>query len=64
MLLDDSGDGPIQPITFSVLMCLGTKGQQFTFGQLKAILERVGFADVAVQRSYGYYSLVTGFKLR
>jgi acetylserotonin N-methyltransferase len=62
MLLDDTGDGPIQPVAFSVLMCLGTKGQQFTFTQLKEMLEKAGFKDVRVQRSYGYYSLVTGYK--
>ena len=62
MLLNDSGDGPIQPVAFSVLMCLGTKGQQFTLGQLKDILEKAGFTEISAQRSYGYYSLVTGLK--
>jgi acetylserotonin N-methyltransferase len=62
MLLDDSGDGPIQPIAFSVLMCLGTRGQQFTLTELREILERAGFTDIAAERSYGYYSLVTGYK--
>jgi acetylserotonin N-methyltransferase len=62
MLLDDSGDGPIQPIAFSLLMCLGTKGQQFTLRQLTDILEKAGFTDVSARRSYGYYSLVTGNK--
>ncbi len=62
MLLNDSGDGPIQPVAFSLLMCLGTKGQQFTFGQLKEMLEKAGFEGITAQRSYGYYSLVTGYK--
>ena len=62
MLLDDSGDGPIQPVAFSLLMCLATKGQQFTFGQLKEILEGAGFSRITAERSYGYYSLVTGHK--
>jgi acetylserotonin N-methyltransferase len=62
MLLDDTGDGPIQPVAFSILMCLGTKGQQFTFNQLKDMLEKVGFTGVTAERSYGYYSLVTGHK--
>lgn len=62
MLLDDTGDGPIQPIAFSILMCLGTKGQQFTFGQLETMLTHAGFVDVSARRSYGYYSLVTGIK--
>ncbi|HEX4996791.1 MAG TPA: methyltransferase [Terriglobia bacterium] len=62
MLLDDAGDGPTTTVAFSLLMCLGTKGQQFTLGQLKDILERAGFSDITSRRSYGYYSLVTGFK--
>jgi len=62
MLLDDTGDGPIEPIAFSLLMCLGTKGQQFTLAELREILERAGFTDVSAQRTYGYYSLVTGRK--
>jgi acetylserotonin N-methyltransferase len=62
MLLDDSGDGPIQPVAFSLLMCLGTKGQQFTLAELRAILEGAGFTGIGVERSYGYYSLVTGHK--
>jgi acetylserotonin N-methyltransferase len=62
MLLDDGGDGPIQPVAFSVLMCLGTKGQQFALAELREILEGAGFRDVGAQRSYAYYSLVTGTK--
>lgn len=62
MLLDDTGDGPIQPVAFSLLMCLGTKGQQFTFVELREMLEAAGFAEISARRSYGYYSLVTGFK--
>src|SRR5690606_18138525 len=63
-LHDDAGDGPIQPIAFSVLMCLGTKGQQFTLAQLKTILENARFTDIGAERSCGYYSLVTGLKAR
>lgn len=62
MLLDDSGDGPINAAAFSVVMCFGTKGQQFTLAQLREILEGAGFSGVGARRSYGYYSLVTAFK--
>jgi len=62
MLLDDSGDGPIQPIAFSVLMCLGTKGQQFTLAELRDIVEGAGFTGTSARRSHGYYSLVTAYK--
>ena len=63
MLLDDNGDSPAAAVAFSLLMCLGTKGQQFTFAQLKSILEHAGFIDIHSKRSYGYYSLVSGRKL-
>jgi O-methyltransferase domain len=62
MLLDDTGDGPIQPVAFSLLMCLGTKGQQFTFAELADIVEGAGFTGTTAERSYGYYSLVTAYK--
>lgn len=62
MLLDESGDTPYPAVAFSFLMTWGTKGQQFTFGQLRDMLEEAGFTDVSVQRSAGYYSLVTGLK--
>ena len=61
MLLDDTGDGPLTAVSFSVLM-LGTQGQQFTFGELKGLLEGAGFRRVETQRTSVYYSLVTGYK--
>jgi len=62
MLLDDEGDGPYPPVAFSFLMTWGTKGQQFTFLQLRDILEKAGFTNISSQRSAGYYSLVSGTK--
>jgi hypothetical protein len=41
MLLDDDGTGPATTAAFSMLMLLATQGQQFTFGELKRLLERV-----------------------
>src|SRR4029434_6626023 len=43
MLLDDDGNGPPATASFSMLMLLATQGQQFTFGELKAIMEEAGF---------------------
>lgn len=62
MLLDGDGDAPAQAVAFSFMMAWGTKGQQFTLAQLEDILHQAGFRDVQAQRSYGYYSLVTGTK--
>ena len=62
MLLDDGGAAPLPAVAFSLLMAMGTKGQQFTFGQLEEILSGAGFKDISSRDSYGYYSLVTGIK--
>jgi acetylserotonin N-methyltransferase len=62
MLLDDDGDGPVTAASFSMLMLLGTQGQQFTLPELKRMLEGAGFTDVDARHTYGYYSLVTATK--
>lgn len=62
MLLDDDGGGPVTAASFSMLMLLATQGQQFTFSELKEILEAAGFTDVENTQTYGYYSVTTGYK--
>jgi acetylserotonin N-methyltransferase len=62
MLLDDSGAAPRAAAAFSVLMLLGTRGRQYTYAQLETLLEAAGFVDVDVIPTYGYYSVVRGFK--
>jgi hypothetical protein len=62
MLLDDHGAGPATAAAFSMLMLLGTQGQQFTFGELKAILEGAGFTGVEARATAGHYSIVTGYR--
>jgi acetylserotonin N-methyltransferase len=62
MLLDDDGNGPVTAAAFSMLMLLATQGQQFTAGELKAILEASGFARIDVTPTHPYYSVVTGYK--
>lgn len=62
MLLDDTGTAPRTAAAFSVLMLLGTRGQQFRFGELKELLAGAGFVDIEATPSYGYYSLVSGRK--
>lgn len=62
MLLDDSGTTPEPAVAFSLLMAMGTMGQQFSFPQLQQLLTEAGFVNVRTQPSYGYYSLVYGDK--
>ncbi len=62
MLLNDDGSGPRTAAAFSVLMALGTQGQQFTFGQLESLLTEAGFADIECHSTSPLYSLVRGRK--
>jgi acetylserotonin N-methyltransferase len=62
MLLDDDGAGPVTAASFSLLMLLATQGQQFTPGELAAIVEGVGFERVDTTATHPYYSIVTAYK--
>ncbi|MCB2089094.1 MAG: methyltransferase [Sphingomonadaceae bacterium] len=63
MLMDDDGCGPWIPAAFSLLMLLGTLGKQYTFEELRLILEGAGFTDVqSVRSGMNHYSLVTAIK--
>lgn len=62
MLLDDDGTGPVVAASFSLLMLLATQGQQFTSGELQAILEQAGFVRVGTTETHPYYSVVTGYR--
>lgn len=62
MLLNDSGNGPYPANAFSLLMAIGTMGQQFTLPQLREILGSAGFVNIDSRNSYGYYSIVSGEK--
>ncbi len=44
------------------MMVAGTRGRQYSFAELKALLEGAGFADVGAIDTYGYYSLVSARK--
>ncbi len=61
-LLDDDGNGPRATAAFSMLMLLATQGQQFTFAELKTLLQDAGFEDVETQQTAAYYSITTGYK--
>ena len=62
MLLDDDGNGPPTAAAFSMLMLLATQGQQFTFVELKSLLETAGFTGIEARTTGSYYSIRTGYK--
>src|SRR5206468_11291256 len=56
-LFRSHGAGPATAAAFSLLMLLGTQGQQFTFGELKDILEGAGFTRVEATATAGHHSI-------
>ena len=59
MLLDS---GSLTAACFSIHMAVYTRGQQFYFNELKEMMEDVGFTNVEVVPSHGYYSIVHACK--
>ena len=62
MLLDDTRDGPLGPLCFSLQMMLVTEGKQRSADELRAILEGAGFGAVSITPTYTYFSLVSARK--
>jgi len=63
ILMDDDYTGPFHAAAFSLLMLIGTLGQQYSLAEFRDILEGAGFTDVqAVRSGGGYYSLVSARK--
>jgi acetylserotonin N-methyltransferase len=62
ILLDDDKSGPLMAANFSVTMLVYEKGKQYTFTELKNMLETAGFTDCKVTKAFGYYSLVSATK--
>lgn len=62
VLLSDNGVGPLTANEYSMAMLMVTKGQQFTAAGLERVLLDAGFSRITVNSSYGYYSLISGYK--
>ena len=55
-------NGPSTTAAFSMLLLLATQGQQFTFAELKTLLENAGFEGIETRQTASYYSITTGYK--
>ena len=62
MLMDDDHKGPVATAGFSAQMLLDTRGQQYTFPELRDFLAKAGFTDIGVTHSFGFYYIVSGTK--
>lgn len=62
VLYNDQKTGPLAAAAFSVMMLGWTQGEQYSGLELSELLSNVGFVDIEVIPSFGYYSVVTGLK--
>jgi hypothetical protein len=62
MLFDDEKAGPALTAAYNMKMLLWTEGQQYSFKELKIILEKVGFKNISKVNALGNWSLVVGQK--
>lgn len=61
-LYDDRKTGPFPAAAMSMVMLGWGEGEQYSGAELRQTLEDAGFQDVAIQPTFGYYSIVTGRK--
>lgn len=64
VLYDDDKSGPFQAAAHSVAMLVWTEGRQRSGPEYGAMLEAAGFAEVAVDRVFGYWGIVSARKPR
>lgn len=60
MLYDEAKAGPFTVAGYNVSMLLWTEGQQFSGAELSRLLDEVGFEDIEVIPTFGYWHVVTG----
>lgn len=62
MLLDDDKGSPLSTICFDLLMFINHKSQQFTKNELFDLLSSIGFKNPQMEKTFGYFSIVTAIK--
>jgi SAM-dependent methyltransferase len=62
MLYNEKKTGPLAAAAGSIAMLVFTEGQQYAARELSAMLMEEGFVDVAVEPTFGYWSIVAGRK--
>ncbi|AFZ56815.1 methyltransferase [Anabaena cylindrica FACHB-243] len=62
MLYDDQKNNSAVVAAYDIAMLLWTEGQQYSGKELSTMLLDVGFIDIDVKPTFGYWSIVTGCK--
>jgi hypothetical protein len=60
--MNEERTGPKVAALFSVHMLVYTWGRQYTYGELKGILEKVGFVNINIAPTSTHYCVVYGTK--
>lgn len=64
MLFDKEKMGPLLTSAYNAKMLLWTEGCQYSFSELKFILQEAGFVDVEQKKGLGNWSVIIGIKDR
>ncbi len=62
MLFDEEKTGPLATAAANIAMLLWTAGQEYSAGELSAILGEVGFSEIEVKPTFGNWSIVSAQK--
>lgn len=62
MLYDDDKKGPWTIANYNVAMLVAMQGQQYSGPELSALLRDIGFENIEITPTKGYWSIVTGEK--
>lgn len=62
MLYNEQKTGPIAVANYNTAMLLWTEGQQYSGLEISTILSEVGFQNIEIKPTFGYWSIVTACK--
>ncbi|XP_025407412.1 uncharacterized protein LOC112681366 [Sipha flava] len=62
LLYNDKKNGPFSAVGCSMLMLGWAEGKQYSGKELSKMMQKVGFKDIQVIPTFGYFSIVTGVK--
>ncbi|MBA3922469.1 MAG: methyltransferase [Nostocaceae cyanobacterium] len=62
MLYNDQKTGPTTVANYNTAMLLWTEGQQYSGSEISTFLREVGFDNIEIKPTFGYWSIVTACK--
>ncbi len=62
MLYNNQQIGSSAVVAYNMMMLLCTEGQQYSGTELSTMLIEAGFTDIEIKPTFGYWSIITGYK--